>query len=942
MRLALRLSVSLGLVAFGLVLTAASVLADAGQYDNSVTSTSNLWGYWKLDETSGTSYAATVGSPAATGNSTNMAFGTTGSPLSTNYIGTRVGSPSGSIVMTGVPASSAFSVEFWVHSVDNSTAGVVGAFMTVIQSSLSGGIEFYNNNSAGWGVCSTNYIGVHFWGLAAGCFSPPQGLNQSGYSHVAYTNDTGLNGTATNKFYLNGTLVWTQSFSNTATGTFNLYLGGIAGASTHGSDADFSRVAIFSRVLTSTEVSTHYNTGLTTPTATPTPTNTPTPTPTPTFTRTPTFTPTNTPTATNTPLPTSTPTPTPTRTAIPTATPTGNATPNSYNAATGCGIRWPSTHTFTDVGTQVGTVVEANSFVVTSDGVFFDGVAFWNATANVTGPTGISLWDTASGTSLWGQTYSAFFVGYHETGVTAPIPLQNGKTYTLGYSIGTGYDQAYELTNGSPPSDAIAYYVQHVAGGASSMPTAISAGWAPIEAILCSAEGPNTQVNVTGHVCVRALVLDDSLACHEGDIAATRAVIGFSDLSVTDAGATGTRYSLAVTDDNGSYSYSVPWTTGNPIYFQFQGSPWCPGCTGYDWRPTGGYQGGIVNRTNGSFTGDFVVDAQLARGTQKLGGSNLPNGLGFMGLTGGFLTTVEAGEAAFAATYGVFVTEMSTFLARFGIAPATTVAIPAPSVIGIPINGSNVITSLVTTIAIFFINPDPTSPSELVFPDNGARITLAPNTTQVVTINPATQPKGVTVISGAAVAADTVETTTGTNPTPQAVPTPNVSATPTTPGSNAAPTDSAPGTTTCDFNFFTLWSGLGPLLMCVLETEFVPTLTLTDLLQPTIDALQTKIGFADIADVNGWITGILPTVLTGTQFSNCIPFIMPSYTLVGGVVTPGADTVTPGCWTLDGTDAIGIAVKTMVSLALIVWAIDNIIAGVKKLMCSGGNDCCED
>ena len=130
--------------------------------------------------------------------------------------------------------------------------------------------------------------------------------------------------------------------------------------------------------------------------------------------------------------------------------------------------------------------------------------------------------------------------------------------------------------------------------------------------------------------------------------------------------------------------------------------------------------------------------------------------------------------------------------------------------------------------------------------------------------------------------------------------------------------------------------------MCVLETEFVPTLTLTDLLQPTIDALQTKIGFADIADVNGWITGILPTVLTGTQFSNCIPFIMPSYTLVGGVVTPGADTVTPGCWTLDGTDAIGIAVKTMVSLALIVWAIDNIIAGVKKLMCSGGNDCCED
>lgn len=710
------------------------------------------------------------------------------------------------------------------------------------------------------------------------------------YYLVAVSHNSG--GTAQVKIYVNGTNEATTNMSlptanPPSENTFNL---GNRKTSSSGGYVDtavgtIQEFAIYTSVeLTSTQISNHYNAGV--PTPTPTPTNTPTVTPTPTNTATPTptFTPTPTPTNTLTPTPTFTVTPTPTNT--PGVTGAGVALGQSFN------IYWVP-----------GNATTFHSGIVLPAGV----------TSTVT--LRITQF-TQPGMAGYGETLYCGSYALTTRTIYSFAPTPPWQDYGT-FVVPDGGCEIYVVTLAYSPGPVYA------------------TGIAEWQATNVASSSGTTSINVTGRVCVRPFGLDSistSPPCQEGDVAATRAVLGFSTVSASDASTIGGRSVLATTDSSGRYSYTNAfWHTGDPIYWIFQGSGWCAGCAGYfQFNPSGGYSVADVNSGNAIMNGDFVVDTQLYRGTQRWNNTNcyLCSGTGLSVLTAlGFVSTgygispalesaVSTAEAALASAHSVTAEETAIGVARFAGGAWLPVLLPAGAVVTI------------------LVNPSDTESSDLWFPDNGSRIHLDPQTTTTITVDPIAEPRGLQVLTGVVAAVDTIPTTATTPlPIPTVFPTP---ATFPTPVSTNQPTDTS-HYTSCGGLLFIFPDGLGQLLQCL----FTPTLSANDIINPPIDALKTKVGFADAFEIIGFIcprgdltnpdltqpcdmtTGIWGVMGLGDHWENCIPWTFPVITrgTPSDTVDTGSYNLTTICWNILATDPIPAAIKPFITIGIIVMAL---------------------
>jgi hypothetical protein len=587
------------------------------------------------------------------------------------------------------------------------------------------------------------------------------------------------------------------------------------------------------------------------PTATPTATTTPVPTNTPTPTATATSTPTNTPlptsTPTNTPIP---PTSTPTNTPLPTSTPTNTpipptSTPTNTPLPTSTPTPVPPTSTPTPApatSPQVSLGQPFNMQWLIPFATTYDSGIVLPSNQTVTLTLNVSNFNKA-GTAGYGDE---LWCGNYQVALTS--------IYTFPPAAWTTFGTFVTPTDGCDVTIVTTDYTPSSGGNA----TAIGS----ITANLSGTNTNGTSVQISGNVCVRALTVDDSTPCQTGDIAASRAVIGVSGVSGQDAQSIVCGRSACTTSDaNGHYLFSGFWPTNTNLYYNFQGSGWCAGCSGYyNFRPTGGYVQNTVSSANAIMTGDFVVDIELARGTSNFNASSPLSFLGpigasntGLGYTAAGLTALQSGETAFAAANGLTAEEVAALMARFPALTTVSSLLPSAAVFAAG-----------TAVSALFFNPSPVDNVTITFPDTGTRINLAPQATTTLTLDPVTEPRGVVVAAGTVAVVDSKSTTSsttapGTLATPATFPTATTSVGTSTGTGTDTSTAGGQQKIACGENIVQAIFNLGDCLRFLFE----PTVTMTELLGDISDCtntpgpictLKTKVGFADWFETMDFVT----------------------------------------------------------------------------------------
>jgi hypothetical protein len=222
-------------------------------------------GYWRLDETSGTSAADSSGNnrTGTTSGGTTWVAGKVNNGLSFNGTNAYLSIPDGF-------DPTAFSVALWVKP------AVTSAQSILVRTDASGSTASWSHQLS---INSSGKFEAYMWDGAAKTVTGTTTVSANTWYHIALT--AANNGQM--KLYVNGQAEGTAaSISSMWTGGDRYWIGSNSGGGKGWFNGSADDAKLYDYALTSTDISNLYNSYGATPTPTPTPTPAPTATPTPT------------------------------------------------------------------------------------------------------------------------------------------------------------------------------------------------------------------------------------------------------------------------------------------------------------------------------------------------------------------------------------------------------------------------------------------------------------------------------------------------------------------------------------------------------------------------------------------------------------------------------------------------------------------------------------
>jgi hypothetical protein len=235
--------------------TSASVVKVIPTYAATVTGTGNIWGWWRLGETSGTTASASSGSP--NGAYTNgPTLGVTGAIAGDSSTAVQFDGNNDYVALGSRAFSSNFSIEFWFRSTQGTgtnpgwTQGAGLVTGDVGSTTNDVGVSLRSDGTLVAGVGGTSIV------------SSSGAWNDGNWHQVVFTRASG----GGLLLYVDGASVATGSGTNsglTANTVFNFGRVYTAAAGSNYLQGALDEVAIYNVVLDATTVSSHYTTGTT-------------------------------------------------------------------------------------------------------------------------------------------------------------------------------------------------------------------------------------------------------------------------------------------------------------------------------------------------------------------------------------------------------------------------------------------------------------------------------------------------------------------------------------------------------------------------------------------------------------------------------------------------------------------------------------------------------